>query len=65
LHIGTPDWSVKQLGFDTPEAVDHAAIAKEQNTVMVTAGKEMLNAIILFTGSCLSSSRNDFAPQRY
>jgi len=40
-----------------PEAVDHAAIAKEQNTVMVTAG-EMLNAIILFhTGSCLSSSR--------
>jgi len=24
---------VKQLGFDTPEAVDHAAIAKEQKTL--------------------------------
>jgi len=30
------------------EAVDHTAIAKEQNTVMVTAG--MFNAIIFFHG---------------
>jgi len=63
--IGTPDWCVKQLGFDTPWAVDHTAIAKEQNTVMVTAGKEMFNAIIFFhTGSCLARVA-DFAPQKY
>jgi len=37
------------------EAVDHTAIAKEQKTVMVTAG-EMFNAIIFFHGQLLLAS---------
>jgi len=47
------------------EAVDHTAIAKEKNTVMVTAGKEMLNAIIFFHTAAALPRVADFAPQKY
>jgi len=48
---------VKQLGFDTPEAVDHAAIAKEQKTLSWSQQVKCSMPSSSSHGSCLSSSR--------